>query len=65
MGVNLILHNTVGGRNGMGGWTGTTAALTAGQKQGAGRGSMGRSALTEAVKMFGPAVENLSAGSHG
>ena len=40
----------------MEGGTGTTAAQIAGQQQGAGRGSTGWSALTEAVKMFGPAA---------
>ena len=54
MGRNLMLHNTVGGGNGMGGGTGTTAAPTAGQHQGAGRGSRGCSALTETMRMFGP-----------
>ena len=32
-----MLHNTVGGGNGMKGGTGTTAALTVGRQQGAGR----------------------------
>ena len=40
----------------MGGGTVTTAAPTAGQQQGAGKGSTGWSDLTEAVKMFGPAA---------
>ena len=40
MGGNLTLHSTVVGGKGMGGVTGTSAAPTAGQKQGAGRGSM-------------------------
>ena len=46
----------------MEGGTGTTSAQIAGQQQGAGRGSTGWSALTEAVKMFGPAAitEELS-----
>ena len=39
----------------MGRATGTTAAPTSGQQQGEGRGSMRWSALTEAMKMFGPA----------
>ena len=39
MGGNPILKNAVRGGNGMGGGIGTTAAPTAGQKQGAGRGS--------------------------
>ena len=56
MGGNPILHNTVGGGNGMGGGTGTIAAPTSGQKQGVGRGNTGWSALTEAVKRFGPAA---------
>ena len=56
MGENLMLQNKIGGEDGMGGGIGTTAAPTAGQNQGAGRGSTGWSALTEAVKMFGPAA---------
>ena len=32
------------------------AALTAGQQQGAGRGDTGWSALTEDIKVFGPAA---------
>ena len=56
MGGNQMLHSTVGGGNGMGGATGTTAAPTAGQHQGAGRDSTGWSALKEAVKCFGPAA---------
>ena len=56
MGGNLMLQNTLGGGNGMGGGTGTTVAPIAGHQQGAGRGSTGWSALTEAVKMFGPAA---------
>ena len=40
----------------MGGGTGTTSAPTAGQQQGVGRGGTGWSALTEAMKMFGPAA---------
>ena len=40
----------------MGGVTGTTAAPTEGQQQGAGRGSTGWLLLTEAVEMFGPAA---------
>ena len=48
--------NKVGGGNIMRGGTGTTAAPIVGQKQGAGRGSTGWSALTESVKMFGPAA---------
>ena len=55
MGGNLMPQNKVGGRNGMGGGTGKTEEPTAGQQKGAGRGSMGWSALTEAVQMFGPA----------
>ena len=53
---NQMLHNTFGGANGMGGATGTAAEPTAGQQQGAGRGSTGWSALTEDVKMFGLAA---------
>ena len=56
MGGNLMLHNIVMGGNGMGVGTGTTSAPTAGWQQGAGRGSTGWSALTEAMKMFGPAA---------
>ena len=55
MGGNPILLSTVGGGNGMGGGTGTTAAPTAGQQQGTGRGSTGWSVLTEAVNYFGTA----------
>ena len=51
-----MLQDTVRGGNGMGGWTGTTAALTEWQQQGWGRGSTGWSALKKAVKMFGPAA---------
>ena len=51
-----MLHNIVRGGNGIGGATGTTTALTAGQKQGAGRGIAGCSVLKEAVKCFGPAA---------
>ena len=40
----------------MGGGTGTIAAPTVGQQQGGGRGSTGCSALTDDVKMLGPAV---------
>ena len=40
----------------MGGATGTAAAPTAGKQQGTGRSSTGWSVLTEAVKIFGPAV---------
>ena len=56
MGGNPILKNTVEGGNGMVGGTGTTVAPTSGQQQGAGRGSAGWSALTEAVKNLGPAA---------
>ena len=38
---NQMLHNIVGGGNGMGGETGTTAASKVGQQQGAGRGGKG------------------------
>ena len=56
MGVNQMLQNTDGGGNGMGGGKGTTAAPRAGHQKGAGRGSTGWSALTESMKMFGPAA---------
>ena len=56
IGGNPILKNTVQGGNGMGGGTGKTAAPTSVKHKGAGRGSTGWSALTEAVEMFGPAV---------
>ena len=60
MGENSTLHNTVVGGNIMGGATGTAAApleaLIEGHKQCTGRGSTGLSALTEAVKCFGPAA---------
>ena len=54
MGRNMMLHNTVGVGKVMGGGTGTTVAPTSGKQQGVGRGSTGCSALTEALKMFGP-----------
>ena len=62
MGGNPVLQNTVGGGNGMGVGTGTTSAPAAGQQQGTGRRNTGRSALTEAVKCFGPAaiIQELS-----
>ena len=47
-----MLYNIVGGRNGMGGATGTTAAPTAGQQKVAERGSTVCSALTEAMKII-------------
>ena len=56
MGGKRMLHNTVGGRNLMGGATRKKSAPKAGQQQGVERGSKGWSALTEAVKMFGPAA---------
>ena len=56
MGGNPILQNTVGGGNRTEGRKGTTEATTSGKQQGAGRGSIGWSALTEAVKMFGLAA---------
>ena len=56
MGVNRTLHSTVVGGNRMGGATGTVSAPAAGQHQCVGRGSTGWYALTEAVKMFGPAA---------
>ena len=40
----------------MGRGSGTTSAPTSGQQQGARRRSMGWSALTVAMKMFGPAA---------
>ena len=52
-----MLQNTVGGRNVMGGQTGTTAAPTAGKQQGARRGITGWSALTEDEKRFGPSAK--------
>ena len=51
-----MLYNTVGVGNGIGGSTGTTTAPTAGHQQGVGRGITGSSALTEAMKCFGPAA---------
>ena len=54
MGLKTILENTVGGGNGMGGGTETTAAPTAGHRKGAGRVSTGWSDLMEAVEMFEP-----------
>ena len=56
MGGSRTLHSTVVGGKKMGGATGTAAAPAAGQQQCVGRGSMGWSALTEAMKMFGPAA---------
>ena len=56
MGENPILQNTIGRGNEWGGGTGTMAALTACKKQGTGGGDTGLSALTEAVKCFGPAA---------
>ena len=56
MGEKPILQNTIGGGNEWGGGTGKMAALTSGQQQGTGGGNTGCSALTEAVKMFGPAA---------
>ena len=56
MGENLILQNPIGGGNKWGGGTETMAALTAGHQQDAGGGNIGWSALTEAVKVFGPAA---------
>ena len=54
MGEILILKNPIGGGNEWGEGTGTMEALTAGHQQDAGRGNRGWSALTEALKMFGP-----------
>ena len=56
MGENPILKNPVRGGTGMVVGTRTTAATTEGKQQGAGRESKGWSALTEAVRMFGPAT---------
>ena len=56
MGENPNLPNPIGVGNKWGGGTGTVAALTAGHNQGAGGGNTGWSALTETVKMFGPAA---------
>ena len=56
IGENPILHHTIGGGNEWGGGTGTMEALTAWHQQGARGGNTGWSALTEAVKMFGPAA---------
>ena len=57
IGGNPTLNNTVVGGNRMRVATGTAAAhpaaTSAGQQQCAGRGSMGRSALTEAVNFLG------------
>ena len=47
-----MLHNRVGGGNGMVGGTRTTAAPTAGQQKVAERGSTVCSALTEAMKII-------------
>ena len=56
MGENTILHNTIGGVNEWKVGTGTMAELTAGHQQGEGGENTVWSALTEAVKMFGPAA---------
>ena len=56
MGENPILQNPIGGGNEWVGCKGTMEALKAGHQQGAGGGNTGWSALTEAVKMFGPAA---------
>ena len=56
MGGKPIPKNKVRGGNGIGGGTGTTAAPTSGHQQGAKRGSIGWSALTEAMESFGPAA---------
>ena len=56
MGENPILQNKIGGGNEWGGGTGTITALTEGQQQGAGGENTRWSALTEAMKMFGPAA---------
>ena len=58
--VNITLHNTVFGGNGMGGATGAAAAPpetpAAGKQKCVWRGRKGWSAVTEAVKSFGPAA---------
>ena len=56
MGENIILQNPIGGGKEWEGGTRTMAALTAGHQQYAGGVNTGWSALTEAVKRFGPAV---------
>ena len=53
---NPILQNTIGGGHEWRGGKRIMAALTPEQKQGAGGGNTGWSALMEAVKMFWPAV---------
>ena len=55
MGENPILQNPIGGGNEWGRGKLTMEALPAGNQQGAGGGNTGWSALTDAVKMFGPA----------
>ena len=54
MGENTILHNTIGGGNEWVVGTGTMTELTSGNQQGEGGDNKGWSALTEAVKFFGP-----------
>ena len=56
MGENPILHNTIGGGNEWKVGTGTMAEPTAGHQQGEGGENTVWSALTEVVKMFGPAA---------
>ena len=56
MGENPILQNTIEVGNEWGGGTGTTTAPIAVHQQDVGEGGTGWSALTEAVKMFGPAA---------
>ena len=56
MGGNRTLQSKVLGGNEFGGVTGKAAAPTAGHHQCSGRGSTGWSALTETMKMFGPAA---------
>ena len=60
MGGNTTLQNTGVGGNGLGGTTGPAATppaeTSAGQQKFEGRRSKGWSALTAAVKMFGPEV---------
>ena len=56
MRLKPMLHNTGGVVNVIGGGAGTTSSPTAGQQKRAGRGSTGWYALTQAVKIFGPAA---------
>ena len=56
MGENIILQNRIGGGKEWEVGTGTMAALKSGHRQDAGGEKKGWSALTEAVKLFGPAA---------